>query len=228
MPSGSSRQPLARSVDVLKYWDALNKAIEGGFDGATEVEKTRAVEEAIRVASSGAAILALQPVALVDSAIITPLQIRMVRGIARIRGCRDSGVAVKKIYGSILGGLVGPHLTMAGAKLIPIIPVLPDLVAVSVAYALTHAIGELSDCYFLTSPPPQDHEVRSRFDALYRRRFERTYREKRDEMTAMFRQSPEVRRKLRELKRERRTGAINEEEALRRAEELVRGAAPRG
>jgi uncharacterized protein (DUF697 family) len=165
----------------------LKKAIDGGFDDASDVEKARAVHEAIRLSSLRAALLALQPLAFVDSPVLTRLQARMVRGIGRIHGRRDHKTA-HEILRPLRRRLVVPHLTIAATKLLPMVPVLPDLVAVSVAYALTYTIGELSDDYF-RGPALRPSEMRARFDLLYRRRFEQTYREKRDEMKAMFRRS---------------------------------------
>jgi uncharacterized protein (DUF697 family) len=172
---------------TLKYWHALKKAIDGGYDDASDKEKARAVDEAIQMSSSGAAIVALQPISFVDIALITPIQVRMVRGIGRIHGCRDAKAA-RRIFQPLFGRLIRPHLTIAGVKFIPLVPVLPNLIAVSVAYALTYAVGELSDYYFRTSPALADGDMKVRFDAMYRQRFEHTYRDKRDEIKTMFQQ----------------------------------------
>jgi uncharacterized protein (DUF697 family) len=164
----------------------LNRAIAGEFDGATEEEKRRVVEEAIRLSASRAAVVALQPLPLVDSAVITPLQLRMVNGIARIHGCQDQE-AGRRILGSLLGSLVRPHLTMAGMKVIMFVPILPDLVAASVAYALTWALGVVCDEFFRADPAPTDEALRARFEELYRRKLELTYSERRDEVKAKIR-----------------------------------------
>jgi uncharacterized protein (DUF697 family) len=172
-----------------RYRELLNGAINGAFDDASETEKSRAVQETIRMSSARAALLTLQPLAFVDGPVLTRLQARMVRGIGRIRG-RCDRETLHEIFRPLRRRLIGPHLTIAATKLVPLIPVLPDLVAVSVAYALTYTIGELSDEYFRACPPFRPSEMRARFDLLYRRRFERTYREKREELRAMLRSKP--------------------------------------
>jgi uncharacterized protein (DUF697 family) len=164
----------------------LNKAIAGGFDGATVEEQRRLVVETIRLSASRAAVVALQPLPLVDSAVLTPLQLRMVNGIARIRGVRDPE-AGRRLLGSLFGSMVRPHLTMAGMKAIPFVPILPDLVAASVAHALTWALGEVSDEFFQANPTPTDDELRGRFDALYHHKLQLTYAERREEVKAKIR-----------------------------------------
>jgi uncharacterized protein (DUF697 family) len=170
----------------VTYREMLDKAIAGDFDSATEEEKGRVVGEAIRLSATRAAVVALQPLPLVDSAVLTPLQLRMVAGIARIRGCRDREPGLR-ILGRLFESLVTPHLTMAGMKVILFVPILPDLVAASVAYALTWALGEVSDEFFRADRAPTDEELRARFDDLYRRKLELTYRERRDEVKARLR-----------------------------------------
>jgi uncharacterized protein (DUF697 family) len=150
------------------------------------MEKARAVQETIRLSSARAALLALQPLPLVDSPVLTQLQARMVRGIGRIRG-RCDPQATREIFRPLHRRLVAPHLTILATKLVPLVPILPDLVAVSVAYALTYTIGELSDDYFRACPALRPPEMRARFDLLYRRRFERTYQEKRNGLLAKLR-----------------------------------------
>jgi uncharacterized protein (DUF697 family) len=171
---------------LLTYAETMKRALAGGFEGMSEEDKTHLVEETIRASSTRAAVLTLQPVAVVDVALLTPLQRRMVEGIAHIRG-RPEMEATNEIFRTLSRQLIGPHLAIASAKLVPLVPLLPGLFAVSVAYALTYSLGEFSDGCFLalSSPPPE--EMRTSFKAIYRRRFEITYREKRDEMKAMFR-----------------------------------------
>jgi uncharacterized protein (DUF697 family) len=170
----------------LTYKDLLKKAIDGGFDGATEAEKAVAVEETIRMSSSRAALVVLQPLPLVDGALLMPLHRKMVQCIGRVRGHPEKE-ATDAIFRALLGRIVTPHLTIAGIKCIPFVPVLPDIIAMSVAYALTYTLGTVSDDCFRAAAMPEPCEVRKRFDAIYRKSLAVTYREKRDEVKARFR-----------------------------------------
>jgi uncharacterized protein (DUF697 family) len=168
----------------------MRRALAGGFESASEDEKSSLVDETIRASSTRAAVLTLQPVAVVDVALLTPLQRRMVEGIAHIRG-RSEAEVTGEIFRALSRPLIGPHVAIASAKLVPFVPLLPGLFAVSVAYALTYALGEFTDAYVRATTPPPPDEMRTSFKAIYRRRFELTYREKREEMKAMFRRGPE-------------------------------------
>jgi uncharacterized protein (DUF697 family) len=175
---------------TLTYRDLLRKAIDGGFDGATEEEKAGVVEETIRMSSSRAALVVLQPLPLVDGALLMPLHRRMVQCIGRIRGHGEKE-ATDRIFRALFGRLLTPHLTIAGVKALPFVPVVPDLIAMSVAYALTYTLGAVSDDCFRDPAVPPDCEVRKRFDATYRKKLAATYREKRDEIKARFRRKSE-------------------------------------
>jgi uncharacterized protein (DUF697 family) len=174
----------------LTYRDLLKKATDGGFDGASEEEKTRVVEETVRMSSSRAALVVLQPLPLVDGALLTPLHRKMVQCIGRVRGHPEQE-ATDAIFRALLGRLVAPHLTIAGIKCIPFVPVLPDILAMSVAYALTYTLGTVSDDCFRVPALPPPPEIRTRFDAIYRRKLAVTYREKLDEVKAKFRRRSE-------------------------------------
>lgn len=206
---------------MLKYREVLQRALEGFFDHASDEEKASAVDEMIRISSSRAAMLVLQPIPVLDGALLTPIQQKMVEAIGAIRGVHDKA-AVHTLFRTLFRRLVGPHFTIAGVKLIPFVPIVPDLIAMSVAYALTFAIGRVGDLV-LQRPSVTEGEVRAHFDKLYRRTFEATYREKRDELKARLRRDPEVRRQLADLKAARRRGTIREEDAERKAEEIVKG-----
>jgi uncharacterized protein (DUF697 family) len=153
----------------------LKKALDGCYDDASDDERGRAVEEIIRKSSRSAAVAALQPVSFVDIAVLTPLGMRMARAIARIRGIRDAKVG-RAIFRPLVGRLVLPHLIIAGVKFIPAFPVVPDVIASSIAYATTYAIGEVTDGYYRTTPTPSARAVRERFEAVYHEQFKRLKR----------------------------------------------------
>jgi uncharacterized protein (DUF697 family) len=166
--------------------ETLRKARAGAFDHSSEEEKARAIDECIRSCSARAAVLALQPFPFVDGVLLPPLHQRLVRTIARIRGLPDRRAA-HALFQIVRGRLVTPHLTLVGAKLVPLVPVVPDIIAVAVAYSATYALGEVSDSCFRGRRFPPAAEVRKNFDTLYTRRFDITYREKRDELLRRLR-----------------------------------------
>jgi uncharacterized protein (DUF697 family) len=194
--------------------------IHGKGDGASGDPTAKAVRDLVRKCSLQTAALALEPVPLLDSAIFIPMQHTMVQSIARLRGHCLDGKAVRETFARIRGRLFVPNAIIALAKLITFVPVLPELVSGSVAYALTSAIGELTDRYFRRGGAMSPAEMRSSFDAIFREEFVRTYKERRDELRAMFR-SPELRREIDELKHARHDGTMDPDEVARRTMEIL-------
>ncbi len=210
------------------YLETLKRTLDGEFDGASEERKARAVEDVIRTSSAAASVVALQPFPFVDSALVLPIQRRMVEGVERIHRStpgRDHDHVASEIFKPLRRDFLGPHLAMAGGKLIPIVPFIGDLITVSVAYALTCAIGELSDRYFRAERVMAPSEMRCAFNLMYRETFERTYKNKRNELLAVFRRNPEVRRQIEDLKRARRDGTVGRQEAERMLDDILRGRA---
>lgn len=215
-------QPLA--VTGL-YRETLKRARTGEFVRASPGERARAVAELIRTSSSAAAVVALQPIPFVDVATLTPMQRRMVQSIALVHGYALDDAGVRDMFRTFRQRIMASHLTMAAAKLIPLVPVIPTAFAVSVAYALTCALGEASHRYFVARKLIPDEEMKTSLDVIYRDTLERAFRAKRNELRALFR-DPRVRREIDALKKARRDGKIGEVEAERRMEEVL-GKSPR-
>jgi uncharacterized protein (DUF697 family) len=196
----------------------LRRAQTGEFDQASEDRKAHAISDLLQTCSSSAAVLALQPFPGVDSAIVTPIHHRMIEVIARIRGYP---VETRPVYDEVLGPLGGklvvPHLAMLASKIVPF----ADIFGVSVAYALTRAIGCVSDEYYRRGQAMEKREMRAQFTVNYKKAYEHAFKERRNELRAMFR-NPEVRRKVRELKKARRDGTIAADEVERKIDEALR------
>jgi uncharacterized protein (DUF697 family) len=193
---------------------------EGEFDRAGADEKAKLVRQLIRRSSSHSALLALEPIPFLDTAIWTRAQHRLLQSIARLRGHVLDDQQVRDAFARIRGRLVKPNLVIAGAKLLWFVPVLPDVWSGTMAYALTGTIGELSDRYFRGAPPMSPAEIESSFDRVFSETWRDARRAKRNELTAMFR-NREVRRAIRDLKRAYRQGNMHAEEALRRSDEIL-------
>ncbi len=204
------------------YKESLRRALSGELDQASEQEKTSAAQDVIRNSSAAAAFVAMQPLAVVDSATITPIQYKMVQALARLRG---SAAGVKEVHRQVFKPLgkkiVGRNAALAGAKIMPLIPVVPHLFGVSIAYALTATIGQLSDEYFSLGRMMPSEELVTRFDDVYRQQYERTYKQKRNELKAMW--GPAARRRqVGALKTERREGKLTDDQFDRRLEDLLK------
>ena len=196
------------------------RILEGAFDGASARERADAGREVILRTSLVAAALALEPVPLLDTAIVTPMQHRLMQSMARLHGVRLGGKEVADIFDTLSGSLFGPNATIAVAKLIVFVPVLPDLIGGTIAYALTSAVGGLGDALFTSKQKTSPSEMRARFRVIFWNEFRCAYKERRDELKAMFR-SPEVRKELEQLKQAHRAGEIGPDELARRTSEAL-------
>jgi uncharacterized protein (DUF697 family) len=186
-------------------------------------ERASAVKEVIRTSSSAAAAVILQPLPIVDTVLITPIQHRMVQAIGRIHGYHDNTKARHHIFKTLRRRLITMNATIAGAKsvgLLPFVPFIGDLIGMSVAYALTSAVGELSHVYFSSACTVSDCRMAQCFDVIYKEQYERSYKKRRDELKAMWR-TPAIRREITELKRAGREGRLSDDETRRRTEKLL-------
>ena len=206
--------------DWHSYREALKKIDGRKFEHASPAEKARAVSHLIRMTSAAAAVSAMQPLPFADAAILTPMQHRMVRSIATIHGHHLDRKEVREMFLAFRPRIVQSQLTMGLAKACPLVPIVLDAVAVSVAYALTFAVGEASDKHFRSRRLTSRAEMRASLEIIYKESFERAFQQKRNELRAMFR-SPEIRREVAALKKAHRDGKMDEAERGWRMDEIL-------
>jgi uncharacterized protein (DUF697 family) len=193
------------------YSDTIGRVMAGDFAGATDEEKARHVRDLVQVCSIAAAAVAVQPIPFLDLALLAPIQIGMVQGIGRIHGHDLDRKSVIEILSTFGASLVTQSVIMTSAKLVPFFG---WAAALSMAYAITHAIGEVSDHYFRTGRGVPQDSLREMFDACYRRA--------RREKEATTARDATLKDKLQQLTRAYAMGLLTEEEYTRKKEELLK------
>ena len=196
----------------------LKSIRDGRFDEASPRQRDRAVRELIHTSCAAASVVALQPVPFLDTALLVPLHVGMVQGIARIRGYRLDKRSTFEILRTMRASLLTQHAMMAAAKFAPYVG---WIVTVSVADALTYAIGALMDRYFVRGRSMLPAEMRDVLNRLYKEKFEHAYRGRRSELKMKLGRAPSMRRALCELDEARREGRIDDDERDRRKEEIL-------
>ncbi len=186
---------------MSSHLDTLKRVLDGNYDDATEQEKTDAVRELIQVCAVAAGAVTIQPIPLVDTALITPIQIGLVQGIGKIHGYQLDKKSIVEILSTFGASIVAQNLVMAAAKLIPFFG---WVVTISMAYALTWAIGEVSDHYFRNGRQVDEDELRAMFKRVYER--------KKEEKAAEHKRDKSLKDKLEELKDARKAGLLTDEE----------------
>lgn len=179
----------------------LRRVLDGNYDDATEAEKARAVRELVQVCSVSAGAMTVQPIPLLDTALITPVQIGLVQGIGKIHGYKLDQKSIIEILSTFGASVVAQNLIMAAAKLIPFFG---WVVTISMAYALTWAIGEVSDHYFRNGRNVDEAELKAMF--------ERIYTTKKEEKSKEHKRDSSLKAKLEQLKEARKAGLLTDEE----------------
>jgi uncharacterized protein (DUF697 family) len=199
-------------METANYSETIQKVMSGGYDSATEEERTQAVRELIQVCSIASGAVAIQPIPFVDSVLITPIQIAMVQAIGRVRGYNLDRKSIVEILGTFGASLLAQNLILAAAKFVPFAG---WVMGVAMAYALTYAVGEVSDHYFRTGRGTSADELRAKF--------KETYDQKRREKQAQHKENQTLKQKLEQLTEAFRSGLLNEEEFARKKEDLLKG-----
>jgi uncharacterized protein (DUF697 family) len=188
---------------------------------ASEEERTSAVAELIHKTSITAGVSSLQPVPVLDAAILTPLQYRMVRTIGRIRGCGVDDKEVNRMFHAVRKPIIASQAWLLVAKLLQWIPWVPEIFAFSLSYSLTFAMGKVSDEYFTRKGMSVD-ELEPRLDEVSKKTFAEALDVKRNELRALFR-DPETRHRIKELAKKQHEGKIDDDEAARRMDAILGG-----
>ena len=186
---------------MSSHIETLKRVLDGNYEGASDEEKARAVRELVQVCSVAAGAMTIQPLPLLDTALIAPIQIGLVQGIGKIHGYKLDQKSILEILSTFGASIVAQNLIMAAAKLIPFFG---WVFTISMAYALTWAIGEVSDHYFRNDRKVDEHELRAMF--------ERIYKSKKDEKAAQHKRDGSLKARLEELKEARAAGLLTDEE----------------
>lgn len=196
---------------MASYLDTLRRVMDGDYEHASREEKDAAIRDVIQVCSIAAAAVTIQPIPLLDTALISPIQIAMVQAIGRVHGHRLDKKSIMEILGTFGASIVAQNVIMAAAKLIPFAGA---LITISMAYALTWAIGEVSDHYFRNGRGVPQGELRDMF--------KRIYEQKKAEKQAAHKSDETLKGKLEQLKKAYEAGLLTEDEFTRKKEDLLK------
>jgi uncharacterized protein (DUF697 family) len=191
----------------MGYLDTINRVVSGNYESASDDERKAAVKEVVTVCAVAASAVTIQPFPVADVVLMSPIQIGMVQAIGKVHGHKLDKKAILEILSTFGASLVAQNVIMAAAKLVPF---LGSIVAMSMAYALTYAIGEVSDYYFRNGRSVSANELKERFDSVYR--------EKKKERESA---GKSLKEKLEALKKAREQGVLSEEEFEKKKEEVL-------
>jgi len=195
---------------VTHYAETVGRVMNGSFADASFEEKTKAVRDVTTVCSVAAAAVAIQPVPFLDMALLAPIHVAMVQAIGQVHGCSLDRKSVLEILGTFGASIVARSVVLSAVKLIPIFG---WAASASMAYAMTYAIGEVSHAYFASGRGMASSELRSMFDAIYRRT--------RAEKEASAAENSTLAARLRQLTEAFEHGLLTEAEYRQKKEQLL-------
>jgi uncharacterized protein (DUF697 family) len=194
----------------MSYADTINRVMVDDWSEVSEEDRARAAREVVTVCSVAAAAVTVHPIPLIDAALLAPIQILMVQGIGRIHGYQLDKKSILEILSTFGASIVAQNVLLASAKLIPF---LGWAVAISMAYALTYAIGEVSHAYFSSGRGLSRREMKDMF--------ERVYREKKAEKQAASKRQASLKDRLTQLRHAYEAGTLSDEEFERKKAEIL-------
>jgi len=183
------------------HLDTIKRVLDGNYENATDAEKQEAVRELVQVCSVASGALTVQPIPLLDTVLIAPIQIAMVQGIGKIHGYTLDKKSIVEMLSTFGASIVAQNVIMAAAKFIPFFG---WVVTISMAYALTWAIGEVSNRYFASGRTLDDAELQTLFKKIYK--------EKKEEKNAAHKNNKTLRARLEELKEAKKEGLLTDAE----------------
>lgn len=186
---------------VSGHLETIKRVLDGDYAEATDEQRAAAVKELVQVCSVAASAMTIQPFPLLDTALIAPVQIAMVQGIGKIHGHKLDSKSILEMLSTFGASIVAQNVIMAAAKLIPFVG---WIVTISMAYAMTWAIGEVSDHYFRNDRKVDEGELKAMF--------ERVYKAKRAEKTEQHKGDAALKEKLEKLKKAHTDGLLTDEE----------------
>jgi uncharacterized protein (DUF697 family) len=195
----------------MGYLETIARVMHGNFDSATDAEKLRAVRDVTIVCSVAAAAVTVQPVPLLDLALLAPIHIGMVQAIGQVHGHKLDAKSVVEVLATFGGSIVTRSVL---GSVVKVIPVFGWAASASMAYAMTYAIGEVSHCYFMTGRGLSSTELRNMFRTVYDA--------KRAEKAAAAKANETLKEKLRQVTDAYESGLLTEEEYRKKKEEVLK------
>ncbi|MFW5921322.1 MAG: YcjF family protein [Polyangiales bacterium] len=199
------------TATTTTYTDTVGRVMSGDFDYETEQERDQAVRDVIQVCSAASGAVAVQPFPVADIALLAPIQIGMVQAIGRIRGCSIDHRTALEILSTFGATLVSHGVVRTSVRLVP---VFGWLMGISMSYASTWALGEVSDVWFRCGRDVPPADLRAMFREIYAK--------KKAEKQAEHRGDDSLEQRLDDLGRAYERGLIDEEEFRKKKEEMLR------
>ncbi len=197
---------------MASYIETVRRVMEGDYKHASDAEKEAAIRDLIQICSAAAAAVTIQPIPFLDVALISPIQVALVQAIGRVHGYTLDTRSVLEMLSTFGASIVAQNVIMAAAKFVPFFG---WIVSISMAFALTYAIGEVSNHYFLNGRGVPTAELKAMF--------EKVYQSKKAEKQSEHKKNETLKERLEQLKEAYAEGLLTQEEFERKKQEMLSG-----
>ncbi|HTB74557.1 MAG TPA: DUF697 domain-containing protein [Polyangiaceae bacterium] len=191
--------------------ETIARVMHGNFENATDAEKLAAVRDVTVACSVAAAAITVQPVPLLDIALLAPVHVGMVQAIGQVHGHKLDAKSVVEMLATFGGTIVTRSIL---GSVVKVIPVFGWAASASMAYAMTYAIGEVSHCYFASGRGLSSTQLRSMFRSVYDA--------KRTEKAAAAQANETLKEKLRQITDAYEAGLLTAEEYREKKEQVLK------
>ena len=192
------------------YIDTIRRVMDGDFTASSEEEKEEATKDVIQMCAAAAAAVTIQPIPFMDTALLAPIQIAMVQAIGRVHGHSLDKKSVLEMLSTFGASIVAQNVIIAASKFVPF---LGWAVSISMSFALTYAIGEVSDHYFKSGRGVSPTELKEMFS--------RVNKEKKAQKEAEHSSNDTLKQRLKQLSDAHKDGLLTEEEFAAKKEEML-------
>jgi uncharacterized protein (DUF697 family) len=191
--------------------ETIARVMHGNFENATDAEKLAAVRDVTLACSVAAAAVTVQPVPLLDIALLAPVHVGMVQAIGQVHGHKLDAKSVVEMLATFGGTMVTRSIL---GSVVKVIPVFGWAASASMAYAMTYAIGEVSHCYFASGRGLSSTQLRSMFRSVYDA--------KRAEKAEAAKANETLKEKLRQITDAYEAGLLTAEEYREKKEQVLK------
>lgn len=134
----------------MSWLDTLAEIRRTDWSKVPDPERDATAREVIQIASYAAAAASVVPVPLVDIALLLPVHTAMVMTVGHVHGRNLSNAEAKRValeLGAVAGITLAGRAALSALKKI-LLPGLGGVLAAPAAFAVTWALGRVSNAYF--------------------------------------------------------------------------------
>lgn len=152
--AGKGLRKLGGEPVFRDYEDTLRRLLKGEFEDLSAEARREKVDQIVGLSAMAAMAMATAPIPFLE----LPVQMAMVRAIARVNGVKAPG---RKVLWELVGALGGGIVMRQVMRMVPLVGPLPYL---SRIYGSTWALGRVAHLFYSGEAPKDEEALRRMFE----------------------------------------------------------------